>query len=54
MPEVANAGEDHGYAEPVGGGDDVLILYRSARLNHGSCSRCSHRFKTIRKGKESV
>ena len=27
MPEVADAGEDHGHAQPVGGVDDVLIFY---------------------------
>ena len=27
MPEVANAGEDHGHTKSIGGGDYVLILY---------------------------
>ena len=34
MAEVAHAGEDHGDAGVVRGGDHFLISHRAARLNH--------------------
>src|SRR5699024_3848772 len=34
MPEVADAGEDHGDAVLVGGGDDFAVAHRTARLDH--------------------
>ena len=40
MPEVAHAGEDHGNAMFVGGGDDFIIAHRTARLNDCRCAGC--------------
>ena len=54
MPEVADAGEDHGYAQPVGGGDYVLILDAAAGLDHGRRARFCNGFKTVRKREEGV
>jgi hypothetical protein len=33
VPEVAHAGEDHGHAVLVGGGDDLLVAHRAAGLD---------------------
>ena len=54
MPEMANAGEHHGHAELVGGGNHVLVLDRPAGLDDGGCSGRGNRFKAIGEGKESV
>ena len=54
MPEVADAGEDHGYAEAVGGGDYVLIFYRAAGLDDGGGSGLGYGFKAVGEGKEGV
>jgi len=35
MPEMAHAGEDHGDAGGIGGGDDFLVTDRAARLDDG-------------------
>src|SRR5580704_8017422 len=54
MPEMADAGEYHGYAETVCGGDYVLILHRAAGLD--DCCRASRgdSLETVREGKEGV
>jgi AICAR transformylase/IMP cyclohydrolase PurH len=35
VAEVADAGEDHGQAQAVGGVDDFVVADRSSRLNDG-------------------
>src|SRR3546814_5944356 len=35
VPEMADAGEDHGEAVLVGGGDYLVVADRAARLDHG-------------------
>jgi hypothetical protein len=39
MPKMPHAGEDHGEASFIGGGNDFVVPHRSTRLNHsgGSC-----------------
>jgi len=32
---VADSGEDHGETEAIGGGDDLFVPYRPARLDDG-------------------
>ena len=54
MPEVADAGKDHGYAKLVGGGDDVLISYRAAGLNDRSGSGLGYGFKAVGKWEEGI
>ena len=54
MAEVADAGEDHGEAEAVGGGDHVLVLHRAAGLDDGGGSGCGYGFKAVGEGEEGV
>src|SRR5208337_3555486 len=54
MAEVADAGEDHGHAQPVGGSDDFLILDRAAGLDDGGGSGLGYGFKAVGEGKEGV
>ncbi len=54
MAEVADAGEDHGDAKTVGGGDHFLIADRAAGLDDGGCSGCGYGFQAIGEGKEGV
>src|SRR5713101_3223477 len=54
VQEVAHAGEDHGQAEPVGGGDNIGIAHRAAWLDHRRGARFRGFFHSIRKGKEGV
>ncbi len=55
MPEMANAGEDHGQAEAVGGGDDILIFDGTTRLDDGGCApACDDGFKAVGEGEEGV
>jgi hypothetical protein len=54
MAEVADAGEDHGDSEFVGGGDHFLIADRASGLDDGGGSRSGDRFQAIGKGEESV
>ena len=54
MQEVADAGKDHGQAEAVGGGDDVGIADRAARLNHSGGAGFGGFFDAVGEGKERV
>src|ERR1017187_3592749 len=54
MAEVADAGEDHGDAEAVGGGDDLIVAYGTAGLNEGGGAILDGFFDAIGKGKEGV
>ena len=54
MPEVADAGEDHGQAQAIGGGDHVVVAHRPAGLNDSGGSGLGDGFEPIGKGKESV
>ena len=52
MAEYANAGEGHGQARLVGGGDNIGVLDRTAWLDHRS-GTCGGSFKkAVRKGEE--
>src|SRR5260370_41868606 len=51
---MADAGEDHGETETVGGGDDVRVADGTAGLNHGSGARFRGFFHTIREWKECI
>jgi len=54
MAEVADAGEDHGYAEFVGGGDYVLILDAAAGLDYGGGACGGYGFKAVGEGEKGV
>ena len=54
MPEVADAGEDHGDAVLVGGRDHLVVAHRTARLDHRLRARLDGRQQTVGKGKEGV
>src|ERR1700730_19362616 len=54
VPEMANAGEEHGQPKTVGGGDHFRIALRAAGLNDGSGSGLGDLFHAIREWKESV
>src|SRR5215470_2669718 len=54
MPEVAHAGEDHGEAGGVGGGDDRVVAQRTAGLDHGFGAGVGDRLQAIGKGEEGV
>ncbi len=51
---MTHAGEDHGEAEAVGGGDDVGIANGAAGLDDGGCAGFSDDFKPIRKREEGI
>src|ERR1039458_4235966 len=50
MPEVAHAGEDHGHAQLIGGGDDFFVAHRAAGLDDGGGSGSGDRFPPVRQG----
>ncbi len=54
MPEMANAGEDHGHAQLVGGGDHFFVAYRAAGLDDGGGSGLGYGFKAVGERKEGV
>src|SRR6185437_8290194 len=54
VPEVAHAGEDHGDAGLVGGGDHFIVAQRAARLNDRGGAGGHGGFETIGKGKERI
>ena len=51
MPDT---GEDHGEAEAVGGGDDVLIFDGAAGLDDGGGAGCGDGFESVREREEGV
>ena len=54
VPEVADAGENHGNAQLIGGGNYVLILHRPPWLNDRGGSGLGNGFKAIGEGKEGI
>ena len=54
MAEVANAGEHHGEAEAIGGGDDFLVAQGTARLNRSRDAVGGGLFKPVRKREEGI
>ena len=54
MAEMADAGEDHGDAKPICGGDYVLIFDAAAGLDDGGCASSSDCFKSIGERKKGI
>ena len=54
MSEMPNSGEDHGHAQPVGGGDDVLVFHRATRLDDGGGAGGCDRLEAIGEREEGV
>ena len=54
MPEVAHAGEDHGKALVVGGGDHFLVAHRAARLDDGGGAGFGGRKQPVGEREEGV
>lgn len=50
VPEVAHAGEDHGYSQAVGGLDGLVVAYGAARLNDGFDPGFSRLFHVVGEG----
>ena len=54
MPEMPDAGEDHGDAARVGGGDDFVVAHRAARLDHGGGAGVGGGDQAVGEGEEGV
>ena len=54
MPEVADAGEDHGHAALVGGGDDLGITNRATRLDCSGGTGFGGGNETVGEGEEGI
>src|SRR6201986_1959811 len=54
VTEMADAGEEHGQAETVGGGDDFGVALRAAGLDDGCRPGFSNFFDAVGKRKECV
>ena len=54
MAKVPHTREDHRQPEPVGGGDDVRIAHRAARLNDRDSPCFGNGLKAVREWEESV
>ena len=54
MPEVAHAGEDHGEAALVGGGDHLVVAHRAARLDDRRGAGLGRREQPVGEGEERV
>ena len=54
MPEMPDAGEDHGDAVIVRGLDDVVVAHRTARLNHRRRAGLDCHEKSVREWEECV
>jgi hypothetical protein len=54
VAEVADSGEDHGDAQPVGGGDDFLVFYAAAGLDDGGCAGGGYGFKAVGEWEKGV
>ena len=54
MPEVAQAGEHHGEARRVGGGDHLVVAHRAAGLDDRRRARLRHHIEPVGEGKERV
>ena len=54
VAEVAHAGEDHGDAVFVGGGDDFFVAHRAAGLDDGAYACRSGGVHPVAEGEEGV
>ena len=54
MPEVAVAGENHGHAGGVRGGDDFLVSNRAAGLDAGGGSGVDRALQAVGEGEHGV
>ena len=54
MAEVAHSGEQHREPGFVGGGDDLLVADRAARLDHGGRARFGRGEQAVGEGEEGV
>ena len=54
MPEVPHAGEHHGDAVLVGGGDHLVVAHRAARLDHRRGAGLGRREQAVGEGEEGV
>ena len=54
MPEMAHAGEDHGKASLIGGGNHLVIAHGAARLDHGGGTRLRDHVQSIGKREEGI
>src|SRR5581483_2126243 len=54
MPEMADAGEDHGKAQPVGGFDDFLVADGASGLNDGGGAGFGDLFDAVGEWEEGV
>src|SRR5437588_443831 len=54
MAEVPPPGEDHGHAEMVGGGDDIVVLGRPSRLHDGHGAGFGARLHAIGKREQGL
>ena len=51
---MAHAGEHHGDAVLVGGGDDLVVAHRAARLDDGGGAGLDGREQAVGEGEEGV
>ena len=54
MTEVAEAGEDHGDALLVGGGDDFGVAHRAARLDDGGGAGLGQHVEAVTEREEGI
>ncbi len=54
MQEMAHAGEDHGKAEAVGGGDDIVVAHGASGLNDCGGAGLGGFFDAVREREEGV
>ena len=54
VAEVANAGQDHGQSQAVGGGDDFIVPDGASGLDYSGSASFGDLFHAVRKGKESI
>src|SRR5262245_61433945 len=54
MPEMADAGQDHGKAVLIACGDALVVTHRSTWLNNGRDASRSGEVDVVAEGKESV
>src|SRR5690606_4359340 len=54
MPEMAHAGEHHRDAALVGGGDDLVVAHRAARLDDGRRADVGDDVEAVAERKERV
>jgi hypothetical protein len=54
MPEVPLAGEDHGHAALVRGGDDLGVAHAAARLDRGGRARIRRGEQAVGEGEERI